>query len=134
DTGDIACIDEYGYMHITDRAKDMIKSGGEWVSSVEVENAAMGYEKVAEAAVIAANHPKWGERPLLILVPKSPQEKIEHSEIVIFLSSKLHKWAIPSATILVEEIPHTPTGKISKKILRERYHDYFTNSAFAECK
>ncbi len=76
DTGDIACIDEYGYMHITDRAKDMIKSGGEWVSSVEVENAAMGYEKVAEAAVIAANHPKWGERPLLILVPKSPQEKL----------------------------------------------------------
>ena len=125
DTGDIACIDEHGYMHITDRAKDMIKSGGEWVSSVEVENAAMGYDKVAEAAVIAANHPKWGERPLLILVPKSSQETIEHEEIATYLSSKLHKWAIPSATILVNEIPHTATGKISKKMLRELYQDYF---------
>lgn len=125
DTGDIACIDEYGYMHITDRAKDMIKSGGEWVSSVEVENAAMGHAKVAEAAVIAANHPKWGERPLLILVAKSPQDTIQHEEIVVYLSAKLHKWAIPSATILVDEIPHTATGKISKKILREQYQDYF---------
>ncbi|RKG37431.1 long-chain-fatty-acid--CoA ligase [Acinetobacter rongchengensis] len=128
DTGDIACIDEYGYMHITDRAKDMIKSGGEWISSVEVENAAMGYDKVVEAAVIAANHPKWGERPLLILVPKSSKETIKHEEIVIYLSSKLHKWAIPSATILVDEIPHTATGKISKKTLREQYQDYFMHS------
>lgn len=125
DTGDIACIDEQGYMHITDRAKDMIKSGGEWVSSVEVENAAMGHEKVAEAAVIAANHPKWGERPLLILVPKSSQQTIKHEEIAVYLSAKLHKWAIPSATILVDEIPHTATGKISKKTLREQYQDYF---------
>lgn len=124
DTGDIATIDKHGYMHITDRAKDMIKSGGEWISSVEVENAAMGYHKVHEAAVIAAEHPKWGERPLLIAVAKN-NESISHEEIIHYLSGYLHKWALPSATILVKEIPHTPTGKISKKQLRERYHDYF---------
>ncbi|MEG1708301.1 MAG: long-chain-fatty-acid--CoA ligase [Acinetobacter sp.] len=128
DTGDIACIDQQGYMHITDRAKDMIKTGGEWVSSVEVENAAMSYEKISEAAVIGANHPKWGERPLLIVVAKSPHHHIEHDEIVCFLSQKLHKWAIPSATILVNEIPHTATGKISKKTLREKYQHYFMHS------
>lgn len=124
DTGDIATIDQYGYMHITDRAKDMIKSGGEWISSVEVENAAMGYHKIHEAAVIAAEHPKWGERPLLIIVTKN-NEYMSHDEIIHYLSGFLHKWALPSATILVKEIPHTPTGKISKKQLRELYHDYF---------
>lgn len=124
DTGDISTIDKYGYMHITDRAKDMIKSGGEWISSVEVENAAMGYHKIHEAAVIAAEHPKWGERPLLIAVAKN-DEFISHEEIIHYLSSYLHKWALPSALILVKDIPHTPTGKISKKQLRELYHDYF---------
>jgi len=124
DTGDIATIDEHGYMNITDRAKDMIKTGGEWVSSVEIENAMLGHEKVAEAAVIAANHPKWGERPLLILVSK-PATHIEHVEIEAYLATRLHKWSIPSATISVNEMPYTGTGKISKKKLREKYYDYF---------
>lgn len=124
DTGDIAKIDANGYMQITDRAKDMIKSGGEWISSVDIENAAMGYHKVHEAAVIAAEHPKWGERPLLILVAKDNQ-LISHDEISTYLSGYLHKWALPSATIIVKEIPHTPTGKISKKHLRESYQYYF---------
>lgn len=124
DTGDIATIDEYGYMNITDREKDMIKTGGEWVSSVEIENAMQGHAKVAEAAVIAANHPKWGERPLLILVSK-PSTHIDHVEIEAYLATKLHKWSIPSATILVSEMPYTGTGKISKKCLREQYYDYF---------
>ena len=127
DTGDIATIDVRGYMNITDRAKDMIKTGGEWVSSVEIENAMLGHEKVAEAAVIAASHPKWGERPLLILVAK-PTKHIEHVEIETYLSHKLHKWAIPSATILISEMPYTGTGKISKKTLREKYYDYFMES------
>ena len=124
DTGDIATIDAQGYMHITDRAKDMIKSGGEWISSVEVENAAMGYHKVHEAAVIAVEHAKWGERPLLVLVAKDHQN-ISHEEMQLYLSKLLHKWALPSATVLVKEIPHTPTGKISKKQLREQYQHYF---------
>lgn len=124
DTGDIATIDEHGYMNITDRAKDMIKTGGEWVSSVEIENAMLGHEKVAEAAVIAANHPKWGERPLLILVSK-PATHIEHVEIEAYLATRLHKWSIPSATISINEMPYTGTGKISKKKLREKYYDYF---------
>lgn len=124
DTGDIATIDAQGYMHITDRAKDMIKSGGEWISSVEVENAAMGYHKVHEAAVIAVEHEKWGERPLLVLVPKDNQS-ISHEEMLSYLSTLLHKWALPSATVVVKDIPHTPTGKISKKQLREQYQHYF---------
>jgi fatty-acyl-CoA synthase len=124
DTGDIATIDAQGYMHITDRAKDMIKSGGEWISSVEVENAAMGYHKVHEAAVIAVEHEKWGERPLLVLVSKDNQS-ISHEEMLSYLSTLLHKWALPSATVVVKDIPHTPTGKISKKQLREQYQHYF---------
>lgn len=124
DTGDIATIDAQGYMHITDRAKDMIKSGGEWISSVEVENAAMGYHKVHEAAVIAVEHEKWGERPLLVLVSKDNQS-INHEEMLSYLSTFLHKWALPSATVVVKDIPHTPTGKISKKQLREQYQHYF---------
>ena len=124
DTGDIATIDTHAYMHITDRAKDMIKSGGEWISSVEVENAAMGHPKILEAAVIAVAHPKWGERPLLVVVAKENQT-LSHEEMLMYLSNHLHKWSLPSATISVKEIPHTPTGKISKKHLREQYHDYF---------
>lgn len=124
DTGDIATIDTHGFMNITDRAKDMIKTGGEWVSSVEIENAVLNHQNVIEAAVIAANHPKWGERPLLILVIK-PDTHIEHAEMKIYLADKLHKWSIPSALVLIHEMPYTGTGKISKKILREEYQDYF---------
>lgn len=127
DTGDIATIDTYGYMHITDRAKDMIKSGGEWVSSIEIENAIMGHHKVAEAAVIAANHPKWGERPLLIIVTKPTHEPVTHDELAAYLSTRLHKWAIPSATIHVPELPYTGTGKVSKKTLREQFYNFFIN-------
>lgn len=124
DTGDIARIDAKGFMHITDRAKDLIKSGGEWISSVDVENAAMGYHKVHEAAVIAVPHPKWGERPILILILKDHQT-VSHEEVSQYLTSHLRKWELPSATIVVNEIPHTATGKISKKTLREKYHSYF---------
>ncbi len=123
DTGDIATLDPQGYMNITDRAKDMIKTGGEWVSSVEIENAALDHEYVVEAAVIAANHPKWGERPLLILVVK-PDTHIEPTEMKTYLANKLHKWSIPSAMILINEMPYTGTGKISKKTLREKYCNY----------
>ena len=124
-TGDIARLDQHGYIHITDRVKDMIKSGGEWISSVALENAVMGYEKIYEAAVIGVEHPKWGERPLLVVVPKTQYVSISHEEIVSYLSTCIEKWSLPSATICVQAIPHTPTGKISKKTLREQYHDYF---------
>lgn len=124
DTGDIARIDDKGYLHITDRAKDLIKSGGEWISSVDVENAAMGYHKVHEAAVIAVPHPKWGERPLLIIILKD-QHTVTHEEVSQYLSSHLQKWELPSATIVVKEIPHTATGKVSKKTLREKYSSFF---------
>ena len=127
DTGDIATIDMHGYMNITDRAKDMIKTGGEWVSSVEIENAMLSHPNVAEAAVIAANHSKWGERPLLILVAK-PETQIAHIDIEMYLTHKLHKWSIPSATVLIDEMPYTGTGKISKKTLREKYYNYFMES------
>jgi acyl-CoA synthetase (AMP-forming)/AMP-acid ligase II len=117
DTGDVAVIDEYGYVSITDRIKDVIKSGGEWISSIEVENAAMDHEQVFEAAVIGVPSEKWTERPLLIVVPVkgvSPDAK----EILSSLSGKIAKWWIPEKCVFVEDIPHTATGKVSKKDLR----------------
>jgi acyl-CoA synthetase (AMP-forming)/AMP-acid ligase II len=108
---------------ITDRVKDVIKSGGEWISSIDVENAAMAHDEVQEAAVIGVPHPKWTERPLLIVVPpegKTPDKK----DIIKSLEGKIAKWWIPEDCVFVEEIPHTATGKISKKDLRERFKEY----------
>ena len=123
DTGDVATIDQHGYMAITDRTKDVIKSGGEWISSIDVENAAMGHGDVQEAAVIGVPDPKWTERPLLIVV-KRPGSDPGKDELLKFLDGKIAKWWIPEDCVFVEEIPHTATGKVSKKDLREQFKDY----------
>jgi fatty-acyl-CoA synthase len=122
-TGDVACMDSEGYMKITDRTKDVIKSGGEWISSIDLENAAVGHPAVAEAAVIGVPHPKWTERPLLIVV-KAPGVEVEKQEIVEYLEGKVAKWWIPEDVAFVDEIPHTATGKISKKDLRVEFKEY----------
>jgi 3-(methylthio)propionyl---CoA ligase len=127
-TGDVATIDPHGYMHITDRAKDMVRSGGEWISSIALENAAVGHPALAEAAVIAAPHPKWGERPLLVAV-RRPGAEVDKSEIVEFLAGKVAKWWLPDDVVFVEELPHTATGKIRKSALRERFRDYVLPTA-----
>jgi fatty-acyl-CoA synthase len=123
DTGDVATIDRFGYMQITDRAKDVIKSGGEWISSIELENLAVAHPKVAEAAVIGVKHSKWDERPLLIVVLK-PGQSARADEILGFMRGKAATWWIPDDVVFAEEIPHTATGKIQKTVLRERYRDY----------
>ncbi|HLY05691.1 MAG TPA: long-chain-fatty-acid--CoA ligase [Rhizomicrobium sp.] len=125
DTGDVATIDPAGYLTITDRAKDVIKSGGEWISSIEIENVAVGHPAVAEAAVIGMPHPKWDERPLLIVVRK-PGEQIAKEDIMRYLEGKIAKWWMPDDVIFVDEIPHTATGKIQKTTLRERYGHHRT--------
>lgn len=122
-TGDIANIDALGYMQITDRDKDVIKSGGEWISSIEIENTALGCEGVAEAAVIGIPHPKWTERPLLIIVRK-PGSEISQEDILAFLDGKIAHWWMPEAIEFIDEIPHTATGKILKTALRETFGGY----------
>lgn len=122
-TGDIATIDADGYMHITDRSKDVIKSGGEWVSSIGVENAAMRHPKVAQAAVIGVPHPKWQERPLLIVV-KAPDQEVTKEELLEFLGEHLTKWWLPNAVEFVNALPLGATGKVLKRKLREQYADY----------
>src|SRR5260370_187515 len=122
DTGDVATIDPDGYMQITDRAKDVIKSGGEWISSIDIENLAIGHPDILEAAVIGIAHPKWDERPLLVVVPKegcTPQR----DDVIDFLQSRIAKWWLPDDMQLVKEIPHTATGKINKMKLRETSKD-----------
>ena len=123
DTGDVSTIDEHGFMQITDRAKDVIKSGGEWISSIEIENIAVGHPKVELAAVIGAAHPKWDERPVLIikLKPDQVQNKQEHLD---FLEGKIAKWWMPDDVVFVDDIPLGATGKIDKKLVRERLKDY----------
>ena len=123
DTGDVATLDPDGYMTIVDRSKDVIKSGGEWISSIDIENLAVGHPAVAEAAVIGIAHPKWDERPLLIVVPKKDM-KVGKEELLQFLSGRIAKWWMPDDVVFVEEIPHTATGKIQKTILRERFGKY----------
>ena len=123
DTGDVATMDEHGYMHITDRSKDVIKSGGEWISSIELENLAVGHPDVAEAAVIGVRHPKWDERPLLIIVPKKDRRPGKE-DLLRFLEGKVAKWWLPDDVVFVSEIPHTATGKIQKMTLREQFRDY----------
>lgn len=123
DTGDVATIDTHGFMQITDRAKDVIKSGGEWISSIEIENIAVGHPKVELAAVIGAAHPKWDERPVLIIKLK-PGETLDKQEHLGFLQGKIAKWWMPDDVVFVDDIPLGATGKIDKKLLRERMKDY----------
>lgn len=124
DTGDVATIDGQGYMQITDRIKDVIKSGGEWICSVEIENAVMAHPQVAEAAVVGVAHPRWSERPLLVVVPRQADNPPSHAELLAFLEGKVPKWWLPDASEVLDHLPHTATGKVSKKTLRERYSDY----------
>jgi fatty-acyl-CoA synthase len=123
DTGDIANIDPLGYMQITDRDKDVIKSGGEWISSIEVENVAVGCPGVAEAAVIGLPHPKWTERPLLI-VRREEGSEVRARDVLAYLDGKIAKWWMPNGVEFVDEIPHTATGKIQKMDLRKQFKDY----------
>ncbi len=122
-TGDVATITPDGYMHITDRSKDVIKSGGEWISSIDLENVAMAHPAVHEAAAIAAHHPKWDERPLLVVV-KKPGAELTREEILGFYDGKIPKWQLPDDVVFVDEIPHTATGKIYKLKLREQFQDH----------
>jgi fatty-acyl-CoA synthase len=131
DTGDVGTIDQYGYLNITDRSKDVIKSGGEWISSIELENVAVSHPKVAEAAVIGVRHPKWDERPLLVVVLKAGQ-KASKEELLAFLDGKIAKWWMPDDVAFVAEIPHTATGKIQKTALRVQFKDYALPSAAAQ--
>ena len=129
DTGDVATIDPHGYMRITDRSKDVIKSGGEWISSIDLENLAVGHPAIAEAAVIGVYHPKWDERPLLIVQLKQGA-KATREEILKFMDGKIAKWWMPDDVAFVEGIPHTATGKILKTELREQFKSYsFPNAA-----
>ena len=122
-TGDVATIDAEGYVRITDRTKDVIKSGGEWISSIDLENVAVGHPGVAEAAVIGARHPKWQERPLLVVV-KTDGVDVSREELLSWFEGKVAKWWIPDDVVFVDEIPHTATGKISKLSLREQFGKY----------
>ena len=123
DTGDVAIIDPQGYMTITDRTKDVIKSGGEWISSIELENTAMGHPAVAEAAVIGVAHPKWTERPLLVVV-KAEDQDVSKEEMLAFFEGKVATWWVPSDVAFVDELPHTATGKVKKIELRRQFADY----------
>lgn len=122
DTGDVATMDENAYVRITDRSKDVIKSGGEWISSIDMENAAVAHPGVAEAAAIGVPHPKWDERPILVVV-KAPGEEPDPAEIVDYASKGLAKWQRPDDVVFVDELPHTATGKISKLHLRQRLQE-----------
>ncbi|MDX1696359.1 MAG: AMP-binding protein, partial [Ketobacteraceae bacterium] len=128
DTGDVATIDEQGYMQIVDRNKDVIKSGGEWISSIELENYAVGHPAVKEACVIGVPHPKWDERPLLLVIPEKGAS-VTHEEMTAFLEDKVAKWWLPNDTLVVEELPHTATGKLLKVKLREEFGDHYLNKA-----
>lgn len=123
DTGDVATLDQQGYMHIVDRSKDVIKSGGEWISSIDLENCAVGCPGVAEAAVIGVPHPKWDERPLLIIVRKDGAT-VSADEIRTYLTDKIARWWMPDAIEFVDAIPHTATGKIQKTSLRDQFAGY----------
>lgn len=122
-TGDVATLDAEGYMQITDRAKDVIKSGGEWIGSIELENVAMEHVGVAECAVIGVSHPKWDERPLLVVVREAGSE-VTPEEILKFFVGKTAKWWIPDDVVFVKELPHTPTGKVLKTKLRKDFVSY----------
>jgi fatty-acyl-CoA synthase len=123
DTGDVAVLHPDGTLQITDRSKDVIKSGGEWISSIELENAAVGCPGVAEAAAIGIKHPKWDERPLLVVV-RAPGSDVCANRIRDHLSGQVAKWWLPDAIEFVDELPHTATGKLSKRTLRAQFSGY----------
>jgi 3-(methylthio)propionyl---CoA ligase len=127
-TGDVATIDPDGLMEITDRSKDVIKSGGEWISSITLENIALSHPDVAEAAVVAAHHPKWDERPVLIVVPRQGRT-IDPEGVLDVYAGKVPKWWLPDAVVVVPELPHTATGKLQKTTLRARYRDHLLASS-----
>jgi acyl-CoA synthetase (AMP-forming)/AMP-acid ligase II len=127
-TGDVATIDPDSFLHITDRSKDVIKSGGEWISSIDVENVAIAHPAVAEAACIACAHPKWTERPLLVVVKRKGVE-VTRDELIAFYQGKVAKWWIPDDVVFVDELPHTATGKLQKLKLREIFRDHVLPSA-----
>ncbi len=129
-TGDVATIDPDGYMQITDRSKDVIKSGGEWIGSIDLENVAMSHPAVLEAAVIAAKHPKWDERPLLVVV-KKPGQEVDRDAMLRYYEGKVAKWWIPDDVVFVGELPHTATGKLNKLKLREQLRDHVLPTAKA---
>ena len=122
-TGDVATIDADGFMQITDRSKDVIKSGGEWISSIELENIAMAHPAVLEAAVIACRHPKWDERPLLVVVRKSGAE-LDRDAMLAFYDGKVARWQVPDDVVFVDDIPHTATGKMLKLKLRQQFETH----------
>ena len=122
DTGDLSTIDSDGYMTIVDRSKDVIKSGGEGISSIDLENAAVGHEHIAEACVVGVRHPKWDERPILLVVAN--ENNVSKDEINKFLSDKVAKWWLPDDIIFVDELPHGATGKLLKVELRDQYSDH----------
>ncbi|HQT76700.1 MAG TPA: 3-(methylthio)propionyl-CoA ligase [Rhodopila sp.] len=123
-TGDVATIDPDGFMEITDRSKDVIKSGGEWISSITLENIAVSHPDVAEAAVIAAIHPKWDERPLLLVVPR-PGRTVDKASVLAIYEGKVAKWWLPDDVVVLPELPHTATGKLLKTSLRSQFRDHY---------
>ena len=128
DTGDVATLDADGFMQITDRSKDVVKSGGEWISSIELENIAVGHPDIVEAAVIGVAHPKWDERPILIVIKKEDAD-LSREDVLGFMEGKIAKWWMPDDVVFVEEIPHTATGKIQKLALRKQFEDYVLPTA-----
>ncbi|HSV53047.1 MAG TPA: long-chain-fatty-acid--CoA ligase [Burkholderiaceae bacterium] len=130
-TGDIATIDADGYVQLVDRAKDVIKSGGEWISSIEIENAVMAHPAIAEAAIVGVAHPKWQERPLLIVVPRAGS-KVSRDELLAFLAPQFASWWLPDDVVFVTDLPHTATGKILKASLREQFRDHLLMTGLAE--
>ncbi len=128
DTGDVSTIDPQGYMQIVDRSKDVIKSGGEWISSIELENLTVGHSAVLEACVVGIPHPKWDERPLLLVVPK-PGAQVGAEEILDYLKDKVAKWWLPDAVVFVEALPHTATGKLLKTQVRAQFANHYLTTA-----
>jgi fatty-acyl-CoA synthase len=122
-TGDVATIDADGFMQITDRSKDVIKSGGEWISSIDLENIAIAHPAIAEAAVIGVHHPKWDERPIVVAVKRDGHD-VSREELLRFYEGKIAKWWMPDDVVFVAELPHTATGKLSKLTLRQQLKDY----------
>ena len=122
-TGDVVTCDAEGYLRIVDRTKDVVKSGGEWISSVELENEIMGHPAVAEAAVIGVKHPKWSERPLACVVVK-PEATLSREELLEFLDGRVAKWWLPDDVVFIDEVPKTSVGKFSKRDLRDRFADH----------
>ncbi|MGB1007907.1 MAG: AMP-binding protein, partial [Thalassobaculaceae bacterium] len=127
-TGDVASISPDGFLMIVDRTKDLVKSGGEWISSIDLENAAMAHPEIAECAVIAAAHPKWDERPLLIVVPAAGADLTKEA-VIDFLTARVAKWWLPDDVVFVDELPHGATGKVSKLTLRAQFKDYVLPTA-----